>query len=519
MSSFRSSLKKYLLENFFSGKEIKSPRKIFISTAIDYVNSSPHLGHCLEKVQADVLARYYRSLGREVFFLSGTDENSLKNVKAAEKNSREVKKWVQEHSQKFYALKEALNLSFDDFIRTTQKRHILGTQKLWEACKKDIYKKKYKGLYCIGDESFYKPGELIKGYCPGHPGEKPIFLEETNYFFKLSRYQSQLTALLQKNSIAIFPPTRKNEVLSFVKRGLEDICISRDAKRAHHWGIDVPGDSTQKIWVWFDALSNYVNALGYAENSSQFLTYWQKGETLHIIGKDILRFHAVYWPAILLSAGLKPPRKILVHGFMTIAGQKMSKSIGNVIDPFALVAKYHTDPVRYFLLREIPSMEDGDFTFSKFETRYNSDLAKGLGNLAARILTMGEGLKLEIKTRHLASRLTAEKSIRQEIRKTCENYQKTLENFRFNETLASLWRLVSFCDKYIDVNRPWENKKDKKLIVSNLLISLAVIAFLLEPFLPQTAERIFYKLGISQGGTLKPQKGEPLFPRISLQKH
>jgi len=479
-----------------------SKRKLYITTAIDYVNASPHIGHALEKIQADVIARYYRLLDEEVFFLTGTDENSLKNVQAAEKERIDVKELVEKYAERFYQLKEALNLSFDDFIRTTEERHTKGAQKLWLACKEDIYKKTYKGLYCVGCEVFYKEGELINGLCPEHK-TKPELIEEENYFFRLSKYQNELEKIIETDKIQIIPESRKNEVLSFIRSGLEDICISRSAERAKGWGIPVPDDPTQIIWVWFDALTNYITALGYAKDSEKFQEFWQENENkLHIIGKGISRFHCIYWPAILLSAKLSLPNTIFIHGYITVSGQKMSKSLGNVIDPFELVKRYGTDPVRYFLLREISPTEDGDFTDEKFRERYNADLAKGLGNLVARVITLAtklktQNLKLKTKTQNL--------KLKEKIDKTQEKYKKALEEFKFNEALISIWDLIHFCDKYIEEKRPWETKDPE--VISDLLIALSNIAKLLKPFLPETSEKILEQL--------KTKESKPLFPRLS----
>ncbi len=487
------------------------PKIFFVSTAIDYVNASPHLGHALEKVQADVLARHSRFLGQEVFFLSGTDENSLKNVQAAKKEGISVKKLVDKNSQKFYELKNLLNLSFDDFIRTTEKRHIKGVQKLWLACKKDIYKKKYKGLYCVGCEQFYKKKELINGLCPEHK-VKPEIVEEENYFFRLSKYEKQLKRIIEKDELKIIPETRKNEVLSFVEQGLEDICISRSSKRAQGWGIDVPGDSTQKIWVWLDALSNYINALGYGDNNKKFQEWWQKNHNkLHIIGKGILRFHCLYWPAFLLSAKLSLPKTIFVHGYLTSNGQKMSKSLGNVIDPFELVERYGTDAVRYFLLREIPSTEDGDFTYKKFEERYNADLSKGLGNLVARVMTMAEISKLSFILKKLSKPDFLDSKFQTVVDKTWKEYKKSLDEFKFNESLREIWKLISFCDRTIEKERPWEKSKKQSLVISELLFALTNIAEMLKPFLPETSEKILKNI---RQLAEKTKKSKPLFPRI-----
>ena len=480
-------------------------KKFYLSTALPYVNESPHAGFALEIIQADVMARYHRLLGEDVFFLTGTDENSLKNVQAARKEGIPVKKLVDRNAKKFYELKKALNLSFDDFIRTTEKRHIKGAQKLWLACKKDIFKKKYKGLYCAGCEDFYKESELVNGLCPEHK-TRPDLVEEENYFFKLSKYQNQLKKIIEKDEIKIIPQSRKNEVLSFINSGLEDICISRSAERGRGWGIPVPEDPSQILWTWYDALSNYINAVGYSDNPKQFKKWWPA--YLHIIGKGILRFHAVYWPAILLSAELSLPKTIFVHGYLTSAGQKMSKSLGNIIDPFELVKKYGTEPVRYFLLREIPPTEDGDFTYEKFEQRYNADLASGLGNLVARVIAMAEKLKAQNAKRKTT---TQNLKFKKEIDKTWEEYKKALEEFKFNEALGSIWKLISFCDCYIDKERPWELKNQESRIknqevIYNLLFVLTNIAEMLKPFLPETAGRILRQT--------RTTINKPLFPRL-----
>ena len=475
-------------------------KKVFVSTSIPYVNASPHLGHALELVQADVIARHHRLLGDRVFFLSGTDENSLKNVRSAENTGENVVDFVYKNYLNFYNLKEALNISFDDFIRTTEKRHFDGAQKLWMACKKDIYKKKYSGLYCVGCEEYYKEDDLINGLCPEHK-VAPELIEEANYFFKLSNYQEKIKELIEKDEVKIIPQSRKNEILSFINSGLQDFCISRTSERAKGWGIDVPGDETQKMWVWFDALSNYINALGYGSNDeSKFLEFWQNNDLkIHIIGKGINRFHSVYWLAMLLSAGISLPKTLFVHGYITVDGQKMSKSLGNVINPYNLVEKYGCDAVRYFLLREIPALGDGDFTFEKFEKRYNSDLAGGIGNLLSRTLVM-------INKKNVIFNRNPEAIF---VDKNQEVNKKIKDNFiQFNDALSEIWELVSFCDKYIEEKKPWaiEDKDENEIVFSNIIYSLKNISQMLKPFLPHTAEKIEEQIK-----TLKP---EPLFPRI-----
>ena len=475
-------------------------KKVFVSTSIPYVNASPHLGHALELVQADVIARHHRLLGDRVFFLSGTDENSLKNVRSAENAGENVADFVYKNYLNFYNLKEVLNISFDDFIRTTEKRHFDGAQKLWMSCKKDIYKKKYSGLYCVGCEEYYKEDDLIDGLCPEHK-VAPELIEEENYFFKLSNYQEKIKELIEKDEVKIIPQSRKNEILSFINSGLQDFCISRTSERAKGWGIDVPGDETQKMWVWFDALSNYINALGYGSNDeSKFLEFWQNNDLkIHIIGKGINRFHSVYWLAMLLSAGISLPKTLFVHGYITVDGQKMSKSLGNVINPYNLVEKYGCDAVRYFLLREIPALGDGDFTFEKFEKRYNSDLAGGIGNLLSRILVM-------INKKNVIFNRNPEAIF---IDKNREVDKKIKDNFiQFNDTLSEIWELVSFCDKYIEEKKPWaiEDKDENEIVFSNIIYSLKNISQMLKPFLPYTAEKMEEQIK-----TLRP---EPLFPRI-----
>ena len=500
--------------------EGKENRNLFISTAIDYVNASPHLGHALEKIQADAIARYYRLEGRDVFFLTGSDENSLKNVRAAEKEGVSVQELVDVNAAKFQELKGILNLSFDDFIRTTQERHIKGVEKLWQKCFEngDLYLGEYEGLYCVGCEAYYTPEELENGCCPEHhiPPEQ---IKEKNWFFKLSRYQESIKEAIKGGKLEIIPESRQNEILSFLQKDLKDICVSRSNERAKNWGISVPNDNTQKIWCWFDALGNYITALGYGSNGEKFKEYWQNGEVMHVIGKGISRFHAVYWAGILLSAGVKLPDKIFVHGYITVNGQKMSKSLGNVVDPFELVEKYSqkvgeeaaVDAMRYFLLREISSTEDGDFTYDKFEARYNSDLAKGLGNLTSRIIS----LALRTGEQEPISRLGHKgQGFLDDIKK---QYKEKMDNLEFSGALESIWRLIKYCDQYIDRKKPWERESTDH-VISNLLILLKEIAVLLVPFLPKTSKKILKQLGLTdfdkEVSQCVVEKGEPLFPRL-----
>jgi len=470
-------------------------KKFYITTSIAYTNAPAHVGFAQELIQADVVARYRRLLGEEVFFLTGTDEHGQKNAKAAEEVGKSPKEFVDEISTNFKKLTKIIDISNNDFIRTTdQKRHWPAVRKVWLKLKEsgDIYKKKYKGLYCVGCEAFVKEKNLVNGKCPNHQKE-PEVVEEENYFFKLSKYAKQVKKLIKSDKIKIIPESRKNEILSFISQGVEDISCSRLRKNLK-WGIPVPEDNTQTIYIWLEALVNYISALDYAEDGAKFKKYWPAD--VHCLGKDIFRFHSLLWPALLFSLKLPLPKTILVHGFITVDGQKMSKSLGNIVDPLELVKKYGVDPVRYFLLREIPPTEDGDFTYEKFEGRYNADLASGLGNLAARVITLAKNAKPEI----------SDNKLKTEINKTHKNYKKFLEEFKFNEALIAVWELISWCDRYIERERPWEKIKEKKEVLGNLLFALKEIARFLEPFLPETSEKILQQI--------KTKKTKPLFPRI-----
>ena len=491
-------------------------KTFFISTAIPYVNSDPHIGFALELVQADVLARHARGAKRDVFFLTGTDDNALKNIQAAEAAKIPVKKWVSGRAEVFKKLTREFNISNDDFIRTSaEERHIKGAQKLWKSCKKeDIYKKKYRGLYCVGCEEFKTPKELVNGECPEHPGKKLEEVEEKNYFFKLSKYQKELEKLIESDKLKIVPESRKHEILNFVKSGLQDFSISRSRERAKNWGIEVPGDSSQIMYVWFDALSNYINALGYAENGENFKKYWEKGdEIVHIIGKGINRFHTVYWPAILLSAGLRLPSTVFVHGYVTIDGQKISKSLGNVVDPFELVKSYGTDAVRYYLLREIPAYEDGDFSIEKFKERYNADLTNGLGNFTARVLTLAADANILTN----ANGANIDKEIDGKIKETKKLVQQKLSEFKFNESISAIWDLIKFGDTYVNEKKPWDkllSAESKLQSVLNLVMILDNVAALLKPFLPEISEKITKAISW-EGDKLRVKKSWSLFPRLA----
>jgi len=379
--------------------------KYYLTTTIPYVNAAPHLGHALEFVQADVLARNARRrLGADnVYLLAGSDENAIKNVQAAEAAGVPVKEFIERNSNIFRELLKALNVSNDDFIRTTEPRHIAGAQALWKATNPaDVYKKKYSGLYCTGCELFYQPEELNEnGECFEHPGKKLEVVEEENWFFKLKNYEDWLKDIITNEDhpehLRIVPETRRNEMLALIERGLEDFSISRPVSRTKNWGVPVPGDEGQTMYVWYDALANYITALGYPKTDGLYERFWSGNENRgHILGKGVNRFHTIYWPAMLKSAGLPVPKFALVHGYITIDGAKMSKSTGNVVDPTDIIKEYGTDALRFYLLHELSSREDGDFSMEKMRVAYNAHLANGLGNSVSRILRLAvnDGVKL-----------------------------------------------------------------------------------------------------------------------------
>lgn len=489
--------------------------KFYITTSIPYANAGPHVGNVLDSLIADVVARYQRIKNIEVRFLVGTDEHGAKIVRAAEAQGKTPQELVDENSAKFRALRETLNLSWDDFIRTSDRqRHWPGAEKMWQELVRagDIYWKKYRGLYCVGHEAFITEKDLVDGKCRDHQKE-PESIEEENWFFKLSKYGQEIGSRIKNDELKIIPASRKNEILSLIESGLEDVSFSRPSKDLS-WGVPVPDDPTQTMYVWSDALVNYISAIGYGredKESQEFFKKWWPAD-LQVIGKDNLRFHAAIWPGMLLSAGLDLPKAIFVHGFVNVDGKKISKTVGNVIAPEEVVNKYGVDPVRYYFLREFPAREDGDFSYDKFEDRYNGDLANGLGNLVARVAALGE----KLSPLHFDFAEDIEPSIKEETGRVYKSYEKYLGEIRLNEALISVWKLVSFADKYINEKKPWSivEKAELKKIIAGAAYLIGVITNLLRPFLPETAEKASAQISF-EDSTINIKKGGNLFPRLS----
>ncbi len=474
-----------------------SDRKFYITTPIYYVNDKPHIGHAYTTIVADTIARIHRQKGDAVQFLTGTDENSQKTVDAAIKNNEPVEEYTDRLAVAWQSAWQKIGISNTDFIRTTQKRHHEVVEGVWNSVEKkgDIYKGVYEGLYCTGCEDFKKPSDLVDGLCPLHK-KAPEHIKEENYFFKLSKYQNELLEYYRSHESFVVPANRFSEVIAFVEAGLEDISISREGKK---WGIPVPSDPHHVIYVWFDALINYISGIG--------LEAWRiHPADVQTVGKDILRFHAVIWPAMLLSAGLPLPKQIIANGFFTVSGEKISKSLGNAIDPLGLVEKYGTDAIRYFLLREIPLGDDGDFSYEKLEGRYNSDLANGIGNFSARVLA------LAAKKSPLAY-TAVEDDIAHAIHDARATYESALAGYKFHDALASVWHLIAFGDKMINEKKPWEHDGDTH-VITQLVLLLEAINTLLIPFLPEATKKIATCIVRDDSQkTITVHKGPVLFPR------
>jgi len=512
-------------------------RTYYITTAIDYPNGPPHLGHTLEKVAADVIARYHRLRGHDTYFSIGLDENSQHVVKAAATNNVDIATWINRMDEAFRLAWSKLDISNDRWIRTTEERHLRASQEMIRRAQErgDIYKSIYSGWYCPNDNTFYQEEDLVNGRCPDHPSIIPEWLEEENYFFALSKYSDRLLAYISEHPDFIVPGVWQSEIVGMIRQGLRDFAVSRRVNQAREpWGVPFPGDPEHVIYVWFDALTNYVTAVGFPDDIAMFEHYWPADA--HVIGKNITRFHCLYWPAMLMSAGLPLPRHVAVHGFMTLSGAKISKTTGNIVQPVELVDEFGVDAVRFYLLRDLSFASDRDFTREGLIQRYNDELAKDLGNLLNRVVTMvnryrggtipeagpaGE-LEKDLQRAAAASRLQAERE---------------LEAWEIGDALHSIWNFVRRTNQYLEQSKPWilAREPEKEAQLTTVLYAAAeatrLLAIYLAPFIPNASDRIMSQLGLEPVGPSAwlheadwgsvPLKtvvsGSLLFPRIETK--
>ncbi len=469
--------------------------KFYITTTLPYVNAEPHLGFGLEIIQADVIARYQSLLGNEVVFNFGTDEHGLKIYRKAIEQNKDPQEYCDEYAKKFDALKSALNLSYTNFIRTTDLKHIVAAQEFWRRCyaNGDIYKKNYSVKYCVGCELEKTDSDLVEGKCPLHPTYEIELIEEENYFFRFSKYQEPLLKFYREKPNFVVPEGKYNEIRSFVENGLEDFSVSR-LKAKMPWGVAVPDDPEHVMYVWFDALVNYVSTIDWPQDEQKFMSFWPG---LQVAGVDNLRQQTAIWQAMLMSAGLANSKQVFIHGFITINGQKISKSLGNVINAVGFAEKYGADPLRYYLLAKIHPWEGSDFSEDKFIETYNADLANGLGNLVSRVAKLAE--KCKFQAPNPKSQINFNNQI--------INY---LNEFRFDEALKEIWVWVSEIDKKIEVDKPWTLKGDElKEVLGVYVEKIRIVADALRPFMPDTAGKILKQF---EAPVIK--SFEPMFPRI-----
>jgi methionyl-tRNA synthetase len=478
----------------------------YITTAIDYPNAPPHVGHSLEKVAADVIARYHRLQGHDTYFSMGLDVNSQHVVQAARANNIDLVIWINQMDEAFRLAWSKLDISYDRWILTTEERHFRASQEMIRRAQErgDIYKSIYAGWYCPNCNTFYSDEELIDGRCPLHPSLTPEWLEEENYFFALSRYSDRLLAYISEHPDFIVPVVRQSEVLGMIRQGLRDFSVSRRVDRLKEpWGVPFPGDPDHVIYVWFDALTNYLTAVGFPDDTVMFERYWPADA--HVIGKDITRFHCLYWPAMLMSAGLPLPRQVAVHGFITLEGERISKTAGNIVGPVELVDEFGADAVRYYLLRNLSFATDGDFSLEGLIQRYNDELAKDLGNLLNRVVTMVNRYRSgAIPVPGPSGDL--EEDLRRVATETRLRVQEALEAWEIGNALHSIWNFVRRTNQYLEQSKPWQlaRQPEKETQLDTVLYSAAeamrLLALFLAPFIPNAADRIMGQLGLGAVG-------------------
>ncbi len=519
-----------------SSEQHTSNKTYYITTAIDYPNAAPHLGHTLEKVAADVLARYHRLQGHDTYFSMGLDENSQHVVEAARANGVDLATWTDSMDKAFRLAWSKLDISYDRWIRTTEERHFRASQEMIHRAQErgDIYKSIYSGWYCPNDNTFYQDEDLVNGRCPNHPSIIPEWLEEENYFFALSKYSDHLLKHIQEHANFIVPAVRKSEVLGMIRQGLRDFSVSRRVDPTRDpWGVPFPGDPAHVIYVWFDALTNYVSAVGFPDDTVTFEHYWPADA--HVIGMDITRFHCLYWPAMLLSAGLPLPKQIAAHGFITLEGDKISKSTGNIVHPIQLVDEFGVDAIRYYLLRNLSFSSDRDFTREGLIQRYNDELYKDLGNLLNRVVAMvhryREGIIPEPGT--IGER---EKDLQRVAIKSREQEEQDLEAWEIGNALQSIWNFVRRTNQYLEQSKPWilarqpEREEELNTVLFSAVEALRLLSMYLAPFIPDASNRIRSQLGLepikssswvheTTWGSVPLSKvvpGSLLFPRIEI---
>jgi methionyl-tRNA synthetase len=506
----------------------------YLTSPIYYPNDVPHIGHAYNAVACDFISRYHRLRGEEIFHLTGTDEHGLKLQRAAEAAGMHPQRWVDEMEPRWREVWARLDIAYDDYIRTTEPRHEAAVTKLllavYENGNDDIYLGTYEGLYCVSCEAYYTEDDLVNGLCPIH--ERPVeHVTEENYFFRLSAYAERLLEHYERNPSAVEPATRRNEVLSTIRQGLRDFSVSRTT---FDWGFPLPWDPKHICYVWFDALTNYITAAGYGEPGGRFDEVWPAN--IHVIGKDILRFHAIYWPAMLMAAGVEPPRQVWAHGFLTVGGKKMSKTNATGIHPFELLDRFGTDSYRWYFMREMRFGEDGSFSLESMQERHNADLANGVGNLASRVLAMlASNFGGDVPEPSVEG---AEEDLPAVVERAVAAYDEHMLGVNLQQALVSVWTIVDRLNGYLVEKEPWKIAKDdaRRDELASILYAgaeaLRILAILMQPIMPSAAERLWEQLGIGEPlmhqrvptsvrwGSLKPgtvtTKGGALFPRVEI---